>query len=146
MIAQDTEDQVFGPHQNLYAIAGKKIKAICTTHSPLCNNCGSICDNSIWYKKNMPVNSFTREGESGTIHATLKQITSSYILCLTCFDTGKYPKVLNIEDFEKCSLKSMLEGHDDNFEEPEENWTEEEVEKLVLAVSTQKFPWPLISE
>lgn len=49
------------PQSNLYFIAARKIKAICTSYAPICNYCGRECDSNQWYQRTSPINSFNRE-------------------------------------------------------------------------------------
>jgi hypothetical protein len=139
-------------------IAAQKIKAISNTYSPLCNFCGNVCDSRHWYKKIAPAASFTKEGESAlkqlkehnSIHQTLKQLTSSYIVCKECFDLGNYPKSLSESDFEQTSLVSLLQSQEFKFEkgdleEEQDEWTEQEVECLINAISEHQNDWDTIS-
>ena len=113
---RNTHIQSTGPQSNLFFIAAQKIKAICTTYAPMCNFCGNVCDNQQWYRKLTPANSFSREDEDAltqlkeknSIHQTLKEITSTYIVCKECFDLGNYPKILSPTDFEKTSMNLLL--------------------------------------
>lgn len=147
-----------GPQSNLFIIAAQKIKAICTSYAPLCNFCGNVCDNKHWYQKIMSKNSFAREGEHAlkhfkeqdSIHQTLKNLTSTYLICKECFDLGNYPKILSENDFERASLKSMLSLSE--FEKPQASetndsaveWAQEEVVQLVDAVAEHQNDWEAI--
>lgn len=149
-----------GPQSNLFIIAAQKIKAICTAYAPLCNFCGNVCDNKHWYQKITSKNSFAREGEQAlkhfkeqdSIHQTLKNLTSTYLICKECFDLGNYPKILSEHDFEKASLKSMLTMPE--FETPVANeasdsaveWTQEEIVQLVDAVVEHQNDWEAITQ
>ena len=42
------------------------------------------------------------------MHHTLKELTSSYIVCKECYDLGNFPKVFNPEDFSAMTMKSMF--------------------------------------
>lgn len=99
-------------------IAALKIKAISTHYAPICNFCGNVCDNKIWYRKILPPQSFALTSEptmshfdeSASLHSILKKLTSTYLLCKECFDLGNYPQILSPSDFERSSLMSLLSG------------------------------------
>lgn len=108
----------------------------------------------------MPKNSFAREGEhalkhfkeQNSIHQTLKNLTSTYLICKECFDLGNYPKILSEHDFERASLKSMLSMPE--FEKPQASetndlaveWTQDEVVQLVDAVAEHQNDWEAITQ
>jgi hypothetical protein len=47
-------------------------------------------------------------GEEKSLANVLKELTSTYIICKDCFDSGNYPKVMNATDFEPQTVKSAL--------------------------------------
>mmetsp|Transcript_7760 Transcript_7760/g.13021 ORF Transcript_7760/g.13021 Transcript_7760/m.13021 type:complete len:188 (-) Transcript_7760:1331-1894(-) len=59
---------VQGAQSNLFMIAAKKIKALSTTYTPICNFCGNSCDNKQWYRKTLPPDSFNSESDKALKH------------------------------------------------------------------------------
>lgn len=132
----------------------------------MCNFCGEEWSNSHWYKKRMPLNSFNSTDQSAleqlrenkSIHETLKQVTSTYVLCKSCFDHDNFPKVLTKTDFEKMSLQSMLAGEEQRLEEEKKDeeqeeaekqghsWSLEETEKLIDAIGKHQTDWASIAK
>ena len=47
-------------------------------------------------------------GEADSLHNTLKELTSSYIVCKECYDLGNFPKVFSPEDFKAMTMKSVF--------------------------------------
>ena len=47
-------------------------------------------------------------GEADSLHNTLKELTSSYIICKECYDLGNFPKVFSPEDFKAMTMKSVF--------------------------------------
>ena len=93
-------------------------------------------------------------GESDSLHHTLKELTSSYIVCKECYDLGNFPKVFNPEDFSAMTMKSMFSDkslieksneaseaalqNELSYEESSKNkFSAEDKEKLIAAVTEQ---------
>ena len=104
--------------------------------------------------------------EDNSMHETLKTLTSSYVICVECFEVGNFPKILLREEFQKESLKSILELALPKPEKKEEgatrdvemkpaeaepsgsptDWTQEEIELLVDGVVQYQNDWDKISK
>lgn len=146
-------DNKFGPQQNLFIIAARKIKAISTQYSPLCNFCGNVCENNQWYRKITSDEILQKPDKQKSIHDILKSLCQTYILCKGCYSLKNYPKILEDSDFEKTDLASMLtqqftedqktsfdaapKENDDEELDPEQQvvWTGADCERLIEAIS-----------
>jgi len=153
---------------DLTLIAAKKINLIASKKRPGCNFCGNACGYH-WYKKRSPLNSFDKKeeailklmGEDQSLHQTLKNLTQTYILCQECYNLGNFPKVLQAQDFEACTLESLLKGEkldskvlevplevdpgEEPIEDPYPKWTLEETEALIDAISRRGDDWEAIA-
>ncbi|CDW80830.1 swi snf and rsc complex subunit ssr2 [Stylonychia lemnae] len=155
------------PSQNIYLIAARKINILSSHKSPACNFCGNICG-PYWYKKKANINThnFREEialkamGELDSLHQTLKNLSSTYLICKECFGLGNFPRILTQFDFEKYSIESILKNpefqvklniqrEDDSYsqqiEQPQE-WTVEDRERLVEGVSLYDNDWEMIAK
>lgn len=141
---------------------------------PTCNFCGNLCG-FYWYKRKPHDSSYHQKeenvlknvNEADSLHAILKSLTTTYLICVECFNQNNYPNVLEKNDFEKTSLETLLrvdvpnkdgekkdkhrEGEGRMSEEEEDyeldqEWTSEEKEKLIDAVALHNNDWEEISE
>ena len=108
-----------GPHESVSLFVAQKTNVLSRLKRPTCNFCGIVCS-FIWYmKKAVTTQSLLSRqlkehetlqamGESDSLHNTLKELTSSYIVCKECFDLGNFPKVFSPDDFSAMTMKSVF--------------------------------------
>lgn len=99
---QKAESQsVTNSSQNIYLLAAKKINLISQHKRPTCNFCGNLCG-AFWYKKKASSDNLREEkalkamGEMESLHNTLKNLSSTYLLCKECFTQGNIPRILSV--------------------------------------------------
>ena len=69
----------------------------------------------------------------------LKELTSSYLICKECFDSGHYPKVLSADDFEPQTIKTILSDPAiPDIDGELKHLGEEDREKLLMALQAQE--------
>lgn len=89
----------------------------------------------------------------------LNDLQFTYVLCASCFDSKKYPNVLNPSDFQKCSIQTLLSKSpitEDEREiltkqelenlEPAGEWSTEETLQLLDSVAKHGEDWDEVAK